>query len=210
MSAGRSSATGGRRRRRTPEVAEEEIVAAAEALLRERPFRELTVDEVMRRTDLSRPSFYVYFRDRHHLMLRVVEHLGGELRTMSPRWYTGAGDGPAQAREAMEGIVEVYERARAGAARRWPTRRPTTPRSSASTAGSCSRSSTSPRSHIEAEIDGRAACCRSTPQETARALVWMMERYLNRRSGREPDGRAAQIVVDTLTTIWTRVLYGER
>ena len=60
----------------TPEVAEGEIIAAAEALLRERPFRELTVDEVMRRTDLSRPSFYVYFRDRHQLVLRVVEHLG--------------------------------------------------------------------------------------------------------------------------------------
>jgi AcrR family transcriptional regulator len=100
--------TEGRRRRRTPEVAQAEIVSAAEALLRERPFRELTVDEVMRRTDLSRPSFYVYFRDRHHLILRVVEHLGAELRMMSQRWYTGAGDGPAQAREAMEGIVEVY------------------------------------------------------------------------------------------------------
>ena len=87
---------GGRRRRRTPEVAEAEIVAAAEALLRERSFRELTVDEVMRRTDLSRPSFYVYFRDRHHLMLKVVEHIGAELRTMSQRWYTGSGDGPAQ------------------------------------------------------------------------------------------------------------------
>ena len=46
-------------------MAEAEIVGAAEALLRERSFRELTVDEVMRRTDLSRPSFYVYFRDRH-------------------------------------------------------------------------------------------------------------------------------------------------
>src|SRR4051812_36708613 len=62
----------------------------------------------MRRTDLSRPSFYVYFRDRHHLMLKVVEHIGAELRTMSQRWYTGSGDGPAQAREAMEGFVEVY------------------------------------------------------------------------------------------------------
>src|SRR4051812_46179115 len=100
--------TGGRRRRRTPAVAEAEIVGAAESFLHERSFRELTVDEVMRRTDLSRPSFYVYFRDRHHLMLRVVEHIGDELRTMSQRWYTGAGDGPAQAREAMEGIVEVF------------------------------------------------------------------------------------------------------
>jgi len=46
-----------RRRRRTPEAAEREIIDAAEAFLREQPFRELTVDEVMRRTDPSRPSF---------------------------------------------------------------------------------------------------------------------------------------------------------
>jgi AcrR family transcriptional regulator len=38
-------------------VAEREIIAAAEELLRERPFRDLTVDEVMRGTELSRPSF---------------------------------------------------------------------------------------------------------------------------------------------------------
>ena len=63
-----------RRRRRSPEVAEREILAAAEELLRERPFRELTVDEVMRRTELSRPSFYVYFKDRHELVLRLVAH----------------------------------------------------------------------------------------------------------------------------------------
>src|SRR3954469_10931811 len=96
------------RRRRTPEVAEREIIAAAESFLRERPFRELTVDEVMRKTDLSRPSFYVYFRDRHHLVLRVVEHLGSELFTMSDRWLRGTGEGPEIAREALDGIVAVY------------------------------------------------------------------------------------------------------
>src|ERR687894_667724 len=97
-----------RRRRRSPEEAEHEIITAAEALLRERPFRELTVDEVMRRTGLSRPSFYVYFRDRHHLVLRVVEHIGGELFTMADRWFKGEGDGPELAREATEGIVAVF------------------------------------------------------------------------------------------------------
>ena len=59
----------------------------------------------MRRTDLSRPSFYVYFRDRHHLVLRVVEHLGAELFTMSDRWLMGTGEGPELARAALDGIV---------------------------------------------------------------------------------------------------------
>ena len=78
-------------------MAEREIIAAAEELLRERPFRDLTVDEVMRRTELSRPSFYVYFRDRHQLVLRVVERLGAEMLEMSARWFEGAGPGGPRA-----------------------------------------------------------------------------------------------------------------
>src|SRR4051794_31237601 len=196
---------GGRRRRRTPEVAEAEIVAAAEALLREHAFRELTVDEVMRRTDLSRPSFYVYFRDRHHLILRVVEHLGAELRTMSQCWYTGAGDGPALAREAMEGIVEVCARqgpvlrALADAA----TDDPEVERVYVGLVQSFIDVTTH---HIEAEIEaGRVKPLDAA--ETATALVWMMERYLNRSLGRLPADTPRETVAETLTTIWTRVLY---
>lgn len=195
---------GGRRRRRTPEVAEAEIVAAAEALLRERPFRELTVDEVMRRTDLSRPSFYVYFRDRHHLILRVVEHLGNELRTMSQRWYTGSGDGPAQAREAMEGIVDVF-------AEHGPVLRALADASADDPevervyGGLVQSFVDVTRKHIEAEIAaGRVAALDAG--ETARALVWMMERYLNLSLGRA-HATPRDKVAETLTTIWTRVLY---
>jgi TetR/AcrR family transcriptional regulator, ethionamide resistance regulator len=194
-----------RRRRRTPEVAEAEIVTAAESLLREKPFSALTVDEVMRRTDLSRPSFYVYFRDRHHLILRVVEHLGAELRTMSQRWYTGAGDGPALAREAMEGIVEVYAqhgpvlRALADAA----SDDPEVEQVYGGLVHSFVEVTTR---HIEAEI----AAGRVPPldaAEIARALVWMMERYLNRSLGHLPAETPRETVTETLTTIWTRVLY---
>src|SRR4051795_8404204 len=110
MSAGRSSVTGRRRRRRPPEGGERGIIAAAEELLRERPFRELTVDEVMRRTDLSRPSFYVYFRDRHHLVLKVVERLTGESADMADIWYRAEGTGREVIHEATTGVVDVFER----------------------------------------------------------------------------------------------------
>jgi hypothetical protein len=45
-------------------------------------------------------------------------------------------------------------------------------------------------------------------QETARALVWIMERYLNRSLGRVRPDTPRETVAKTLTTIWTRVLYG--
>jgi TetR/AcrR family transcriptional regulator, ethionamide resistance regulator len=186
-------------------VAEREIIQAAEALLRERPFRELTVDEVMRRTGLSRPSFYVYFSDRHQLVLRVVEHLGTELFTMSERWYAGEGDGRALAREAAEGIVAVFAehgpvlRALADAAA-------DDPGVEAAYDGIVQGFVSATARHIEREIAvGRILPL--DPGETAKALVWMMERYLNLSLGREPV-TPPEIVVETLATIWGRVLYG--
>src|SRR5690606_11745427 len=83
------------------------ILEAAEQLLRERPFREVTVADVMDRTGLKRPGFYVHFRDRHDLALRVVEHIGRELFAMTDRWLDGD-DPVADAREAFEGLVAVY------------------------------------------------------------------------------------------------------
>ena len=194
-----------RRRRRTPEVAEREIIAAAEAFLREQPFRALTVDEVMRRTELSRPSFYVYFRDRHHLVLRVVEHLGSELYAMSERWLRGTGEGPQLAREALEGIVTVYAehgpvmRALADAA----ADDPGVEEAYNAIVDNFVRATAR---HIEEEIAvGRILPVDS--HETAKALVWMMERYLNLSFGHE-EGPPREAVADTLATIWTRVLYG--
>jgi TetR/AcrR family transcriptional regulator, ethionamide resistance regulator len=196
-----------RRRRRTPEVAEREIISAAESLLRERPFRELTVEEVMRRTELSRPSFYVYFTDRHQLVLRVVEHLGTELFTMSDRWLRGTGEGPDLARAALDGIVAVYVehgpvmRALADAA--------ADDRGVEQAYNALVESFIDATArHIENEIDaGRMLPVDA--YETAKALVWMMERYLTLSLGRDPL-IPARTVADTLATIWTRVLYGTR
>jgi AcrR family transcriptional regulator len=53
----------GRRRRRRREDSEQEILEAAERLLRERPFRELTVDDLMAATSQSRTAFYRHFTD---------------------------------------------------------------------------------------------------------------------------------------------------
>ena len=186
-------------------MAAREIVDAAEAMLRERPFRELTVDEVMRRTDLSRPSFYVYFRDRHDLVLRVVERIGGELFAMSDRWLAGGGDGRTAAREAIEGIVRVFAehgpvlRALADAAT-------DDPRVEEAYVSLLDGFIAATAEHIDEEI-AAGNVLPMDARESATALVWMMERYLQLSLGRPPL-TAPETVADTLTTIWTRVLYG--
>src|SRR3954468_7604353 len=98
-----------RRPKHDPKDSEREILEAAEQLLRELPFREITVEAVMSRTGLKRPAFYVHFRDRHDLVLRIVAEIGDELFEMSDLWFKG--DDPLTgARAALEGLVEVYVR----------------------------------------------------------------------------------------------------
>jgi hypothetical protein len=60
--------------------------------------------------------------------------------------------------------------------------------------------------HIEAEMAAGQVLALDAG-ETARALVWMMERYLNLSLGRA-ETTSREKVAETLTTIWTRVLYG--
>jgi len=161
----------------------------------------------MRRTDLSRPSFYVYFRDRHQLVLKVVEHLGTELFTMGDRWLRGVGKGPELAREALDGIVAVYVehgpvlRALADAA--------SDDREVEKAYNALVQSFVDATArHIEQEIAvGRVL--KLNAYETAKALVWMNERYLTLSLGREPL-TAADTVADNLARIWNRVLYGAR
>jgi TetR/AcrR family transcriptional regulator, ethionamide resistance regulator len=193
-----------RRRRRTPEAAQREILDAAAALLRERPFRELTVDEVMRRTDLSRPSFYVYFKDRHELVLRVVADLQDELLHVASRWLEADADSPQRLRDAITGVTEVYAqhgpmiRALADAATDDPDVEEAygaLVESFISTAGR----------NIASEVEaGRVAPL--DPHETARALVLMTERYLYHAFGAQGE-RSAEAAAETLITIMSRALY---
>ena len=196
----------GRRRRRTPEAAQREIIAAAEQLLRERPFRELTVDEVMRRTGLSRPSFYVYFKDRHELVLRLVQQLAAEMEVAANRWYEAAEPSAAMLREALEGTIGIYGehsavlRALADAAVDDPDVEEAYGQLVQGfvelTAG-----------HIDTEIAaGRMLTV--NPQETAKALIWMTERYLYHAFGPTSPVPPTR-VIDTVHTVMVRTLYGE-
>jgi TetR/AcrR family transcriptional regulator, ethionamide resistance regulator len=100
-----------RRRRRRPEEAEGEILEAAEQLLRELPSHTVTVAEIMARTSLSRKSFYVYFRDRHDLITRLVSPLRAELDEVMERWSTRSRSDPrSEGRAALLAIAKIYMR----------------------------------------------------------------------------------------------------
>ena len=197
-----------RRRRRTPEAAQREIIDAAESLLRERPFRELTVDEVMRRTELSRPSFYVYFRDRHELVLRVVQHLFQNFMGPSGAWLINDAGGPDELLEGMRGAVEVYAE-RGHVLRALADAAADDPDVESAYLGLVN----SFRDLIAQKIEGEVAAGRVESAlnavEVATALIWAAERYLY-LSFAPGCTTGVSTVADTLCVVFTRTIYGTR
>jgi TetR/AcrR family transcriptional regulator, ethionamide resistance regulator len=200
-----ATAEGPRRRRRRPEEAEREILDAAEALLRERPANEVTVMAVMERTTLSRKSFYVYFRDRHELIARLVAPLREELDTRMAEARAAQETVGDQARAVFLEVARVYvehgELLRAlressghdeDAERVW--REFTDP----------------PIAELAALIRAETEAGRSEGLDadaTARALVTMnLGCFFDQLIG-NPRADAEQLV-EALVEVWTRTIYG--
>lgn len=197
-----------RRRRRKPEAAESEILTAAENFLREFPFREMTVDDVMSRTGLSRPSFYEYFRDRSHLVIKLTERLGVRNRAVGDPWVRGQGTGD-ELRRALGDLAELY------------VTEGHLLRALSDAAISDRQVELSYRKMVDSLIEGTTQRIRAEvergaitmsdlePREIATALLLMNESYLIEKLGRRPQADP-KVVAETLVAIWVRVLYGTR
>jgi TetR/AcrR family transcriptional regulator, ethionamide resistance regulator len=194
------------RRRRKPEAAESEILSAAENFLRESPLRDMTIDDVMSRTGLSRPSFYEYFRDRSQLVIKLTERLGARNLAIGETWLHGQ-NSIEDLRRVMLSLAELYVteghllRALADAA--------TTDRQvEASYRKMLDWMVEGIAQKIRTEIDqGAITITDLEPREIARALLLMNERYLIEKLGLRPPADP-KTVAETLFAIWTRVLYG--
>ena len=195
------SSPGLRRRakeRRT--AAELAILDATEALLSTREFRDLTVEDVMATTGLSRTTFYRYFPDLESVLLRRLTELGGDLRRAADSWlqdpFTGLEAG-------VEFVALFKEHGRLFLAFE-------------QAAGAGTEIGVAWRAVIQEFTDGYSEfiedLCEQElsniqrPRETARALVAMTERYLIDTYGRGP---AVDVVVaaSTLADIWQRALF---
>jgi AcrR family transcriptional regulator len=196
----------GRRRRRRRQDSEREILEAAQRLLRERPFRELTVDDLMAATRQSRTAFYRHFTDRQDLLVHLIRDLNEELWEMSAGWLRGSGDPLVEGRESLERLADVY-------AAHGPLLR-----AIAEAASHDADVEAVHRGLVQGFVDATAARIRrdaasgrsrlAHPEHVAAALVWMTERHLAATFGRvgatDADRSAA---LETLFTIWMRTLY---
>jgi TetR/AcrR family transcriptional regulator, ethionamide resistance regulator len=208
--------SGSRRRRRKPEEAERMILVAGREFLEEHPFREMTVEGVMVRTGLSRPAFYAYFKDRYDLVTRLLEGVGGLLFALDWRWLSGtANEDRDRAREVLVDALRAGSRTfvEYGSVLRaisdaagYDARVEEVYRG-----GLIERLIAAVAARIARDIESGATPGDLDPDQTARALVLMTERYLLDACGtpeRHPSRREAEAVFGTLEEIWGRTLYG--
>jgi AcrR family transcriptional regulator len=107
-----SSVTKPRRIRRRPHDARREILDAAEVLLAERPFLELSVDDLMARTSMTRSSFYHYFSSLDEVAIALMRRVQGEMMEATAPWLRVDYEGdPAVALEqGIRASAEVFAR----------------------------------------------------------------------------------------------------
>jgi AcrR family transcriptional regulator len=87
------------------------ILNAALDFLWSRPFREMTVNELMASTSVSRSAFYQYFNDLHDVMESLLKMLQEEIFNVDEPWLMGIGDPVDLLRETLSGLADVcYER----------------------------------------------------------------------------------------------------
>ena len=192
------------RMREQREQTRREIIAAADALLRERPYRELSVESVMAGTGLTRTAFYRHFDDVPDLVLRVLQDVGAELLQIAQRWVQGATeDFPGAARTGLAGIVDFFGRhgplvaAVAEAA-------VTDERIEAGYAGIIDMFTQLTTQGLDAMV-ARGQLAALDTAALSRALNLMNERFLLDQLGREPRGDPATVLA-TLETIWLRAV----
>lgn len=177
------------------------------ALLAERPFGEITVDEVVRRAGVSRMAFYGHFASKIELLREVAAESEAAIRAASAGWLDGGpDDDPAAAMRASLEAVLVQARAfgplvRVGVEasivdaevkRMWD-------RTIRGFVAAAAR-------RIAADQAAGLARPDLDPHATAEALCWMVERLLY-QMGTTVDGPARAVDIEAVVGVWLHALY---
>jgi TetR/AcrR family transcriptional regulator, ethionamide resistance regulator len=182
----------------------EEILAAAAQFLRERPYRELSVEVVMGQSGLTRTAFYRHFDDVTDLVLRLLAEVANELYAIAERWIETAPTAFDEAAKAgLRGVVEFFQR-------NGPLLR-----AISEAAATDELIEQSYNGFLEQFVDLTTAGFErmvengviefADPRSVALALNLMNERYLLTQFGREPGGDP-EVALATLETIWMRTI----
>lgn len=193
------------RRREHRRNARRRLLDAAHGLLEEHRWAEIPLDDITSAADVARTAFYRHFEDRQQLLMAMLDDVGLELDHVADNWMAEAEDPVAALRASLSGLTELFVehgrliQAISDTARHDPEIGALYDRLAERLVSATTR-------RIEADVEaGRSKI--TEPQEVARALTWMNERYLLASFGHRPFSDQAA-VAEALATVWVNTLYG--
>jgi AcrR family transcriptional regulator len=184
-----------------------EILNAAFKFLWSRPFRDMTVENLMAQTSVSRPSFYNYFADPHELMESLLAILEADILAGVNPWLTDDGDPVALLHTSLATEVRIcyqcgpFLKAVTDAAA-------TDARVEAGWYGLLGRFDDAVYERIAADQE-LGLIGLFDPRPLAPALNQINASMYIRTFGQRPRGRPGP-VLDAITRLWISSLYGQR
>ena len=184
-----------------------EILNAAFRFLWSRPFRDMTVNNLMEQTSVSRPSFYNYFADTHELMESLLAILESDILEGTNPWLSDEGDPVELLHESL--AAEVHICYRCGPFLKAVTDAAgTDARVEAGWYGMLDRFDNAVSERVVA--DQELGLIESfDPQPVATTLNQVNASMYVRAFGQRPRGRPER-VLDAISRVWISSLYGQR
>lgn len=172
-------------------------------LLEERPFREITVDDLMAKAGQGRTAFYRYFPDLEAVLLHLIGIVAADLHAASDAWLT-SDDPNATLEETAAKMVDTFRHH--GRVLR-AIRHSSGVGEDIEDAWIAVITAFVDPAIIRVQMlidDGRADV--EHPDQVVRALVVVIEAYLTDVYGADRDALDPAIATATLATLWRRSL----
>jgi AcrR family transcriptional regulator len=204
-----ASTPSGRRTGRKGDRTEQAILDTAERLLGERPLAGIGIDELAAGAGISRPSFYFYFESREAVLRALAERITDELYRSSDAWLRRSDESPdAAIRRTLEANLALW-REHGAILRATLHGRETDPELRRLWDGVGVRFIDAATVQIERErAAGLAAPAPPDARSLAAVLIGMNHNALQEASLRRRSARADRHLIDTLTAVWLRTVYG--
>ena len=184
------------------------ILATAERLLDERPFSEISVDDLAKGAGISRPTFYFYFPSKDAVLLTLVERVIVEADTASEGLADTLPDDRYEAwRIAINVFFEAFVKHK-GVTRAGHAVRASNIEIRELLTTFMQKWIDNTAATIEAERERGVAPTTLPAQDLATALNLMNERALFASFSDEQPAIPREQVLDTLVHVWVTSIYG--
>jgi AcrR family transcriptional regulator len=206
----RAASTPSRRRTaRKGDQTEQAILDTAERLLAERPLASIGIDELAAGAGISRPSFYFYFESREAVLRTLAERIADELYRSSEAWLRRSDEAPEAAiRRTLEANLALW-RQYGPILRATLHARETDLELRRLWDAVARRFIDATATQLERErAAGLAAPAPPDARSLSAILIGMNQTAFHEASLCPRSARADRELVDTLTAVWLRTVYG--